>query len=391
METEEIYSKVSIFSLTIIAAKFLKNKIKIDEYFPEDVNDEIIEEVRYYILNKLNQCKDVYDIKDVLSEEDIKRYVNYLHTTHGERFNIKNILEEEKYPIFSFRPIIFSYKLPLALQDELFSRDYPNEEYRIIIDGVSIFILGKSPLNKIPSGIPDVRDKIMEILNEPNELICKIIGLGFRRQFVFTEDINLIPLDINTYVYSKDKDITDYNLKQLYIKMFYLINELLELHESLNEIEDYVETINNIKEEILQNLLSYIRISSWHILSKNRYSNKTEEMLINSFYLYNQFIDKLKLYKIIKNRTITENNSKDTFFIDFLDNSIMNNYLEPTFDEKLYLDTYSKTFDIIQKYSLNKTTIVAGIIGGLLVFFITGVLNILPYLINLFKNIFSIP
>ena len=119
---EQMFYKVSVFAMPVLASAILKDKIKLDEYLPEDIGDELIAETKYQILQKLNNAKGVSNIKETLSKEEKERYAVWIHTYHGECFRSKPFKDYEKYPIFSFEPIIFSYKMPMHFKNLFFQR-----------------------------------------------------------------------------------------------------------------------------------------------------------------------------------------------------------------------------------------------------------------------------
>lgn len=376
---EQKFYKVSIFALPVLPSAILKDRIKLDEYLPEDIDDEAIAETRYQILQKLNNAKGVSDLKDVLSKEEKEKHPIWIHTYHSECFRRKPLKDYEKYPIFSFEPVMFSYTMPVALQESLFPAEYPNEDFRIVWDGVSILIAGRSPINKIPSGISDVVEKIISLINEPKNIICRSDGLGLRRDFVFVPDSDIKGArEWDVLIISDNFNEIDSNLKMLYLTLYSFMNELYELRIHLSELSEFTTELSEFQESILKKISEYTMQSSWHVLAKNKIINDIEKMLVNAYIKYSGFTGSRNIYTRMKNDTFQDVLANE--LLKGFKDDLIEMYESPSFNGQLFLQTLDKAEKIFERYSVNRSNIIAGAIGGIIV---SVLAQIISYLLSL--------
>lgn len=385
MSNEKFY-KVSIFALPLIHSAILRDRIKLDEYIPEDIKDEMIAETRNQILQKLNNAKGVSDIREVLSKEEKEKYAVWVHTYHGERFRRKPLEDYEKYPIFSFEPIMFSYKMPIGLQESLSPVEYPNEDFRIVWDGVIVLIAGTSPINKVPSGISDVAEKISSIVSEPRKIICMRVGLGLRKNIVFVPDLGIKGARKWDFLIDfGDPNDIDSNLKTLYLTLYSFANSLYDLGVHLDELWDFARELNEIQENIFKKINKYIRLSSWNVLAKNTLINDIEKMLVKAFTRYTEFTRSKDIYARSKHNALQGPLAWKEFVEVFRDD-LVETYESPSFNEQMFHWTLDKVQGIFERFSLNRSNVIAGALGGVIVFVLTQVINYLIPVLNTLRN-----
>ena len=385
MSNEKFY-KVSIFALPLIHSAILRDRIKLDEYIPEDIKDEMIAETRNQILQKLNNAKGVSDIREVLSKEEKEKHAVWVHTYHAERFRRKPLEDYEKYPIFSFEPIMFSYKMPIGLQESLFPAEYPNEDFRIVWDGVIILIAGTSPINKVPSGISDVAEKISSIVSEPRKMICMRVGLGLRKDIVFVPDLGIKgPRKWDFLIDFGDPNDIDSNLKTLYLTLYSFANRLYDLRVHWDELWDFARELNEIQENIFKKINKYIRLSSWNVLAKNTLINDIEKMLVKAFTRYTEFTRSKDIYTRSKHNALQGPLAWKEFVEVFRDD-LVETYESPSFNEQMFHWTLDKVQGIFERFSLNRSNVIAGALGGAIVFVLTQVINYLIPVLNTLRN-----
>ena len=373
------FYKVSVFALPVISSEILKEKIKIDQYVPEDIDNESIAETRYRLQQKLNDAKGVSNMKDILSGDEKERFANWIHTYHSECFRREPLKEYEKYPVFSFEPIMFSFEMPCSLQDVPFSAEYPNEAFRVVWDGVSILVAAKSPIDMVPSGVHDVLERMVEMLNEPGKMNCWIAGLGLHREFTFVPHLKVKGArKWDTLIVSNNCDDIDSNLKRLYLGLYGFVNGLYELNVHLSELHDFTASLDEFQESIFKSISEYIRLSSWHLIAKNRLIADVGKTHVNAFMRYAEFVRSRSLYMRMKNDTLQDLLNDE--LLEGLRDDFASQFEEPKFDERLFRQTLAKAQNMCEKYSLNRSNILAGAIGGIIVFLLTQVISYLRLL-----------
>lgn len=344
-----------------------------------DIVSEHFEEER----KKADSDSREFDFREKL--EDLRTKVMDILGQKAEVTNLENLFETPLPKIpwsASFDPIIFKVSLPLSLQKISSSEGEPEcvkaEEFRILYDGQIFIAAADCEMEKYESlsprfrgphitGIPDVRDKFVEMLEGvinkekikivPPTMTHEPIVLARKR---IKKQLPYLYLTTDSQASIKELMRRVYGLFERGISNFYgtcrISYEITKTTINLDENE----------EKLFKSLKNFLKSNWWNLAEKRRYFKNIKEMSL-------EILEGLSKYESGKNslgKSLDglKNYIRDNAIVSKFLNSIR--YKEYVELEHLHYESLLKLVEFAKKetetYSLTSSTIVAAIAGAII-------------------------
>ena len=211
-------------------------------------------------------------------------------------------------------------------------------------------------------------------------MICNTVGLGLRKNIVFVPSLDIRGArKWDVLIVSDDSTDIDSNLKKLYLSIYSFVNGLYDLSVHLDELWEFTQELDGFQENILRKINEYIRLSSWHVLTKNKLMSDIEKMCVEIFSRYTEFVKSNAVYARAK-RSALQGALTRSEIIDLFQDDLVERYETPSFNEQLFHSTLDEAEEVFGRYSLNRSNIIAGAIGGTIVFILSQIITYLASL-----------
>ena len=351
-----------------VLSEIMKNEMdKIDEVIEadtwEEVTSKVNEEVRTQIIGVLNQ--------------------------HAEVINIKSLFE--KMPAIMelgrFNPIVFDFRLPLSLQSSRSikfiseSHTFDAENFKIVYDGRLLMVAAPCSLEERPSGIIDIRDLFIGILEGIGLSPQMIAPCMTHRAFILATSKKNDRETNDVYVtVKKGTSIIDM-MMQLYLTIYYPMGRFYYSCTISEKIEELERKLAETQEDLF-NSLKDLEIYGWRDLLKKRQTLKRIRTCIL------QMLEKLAEYpsemQLLKNEleSVRTQMNEGKLFKEFMEKS---NWLDYADTEPLDIQSFTRTIEYahgeIETHSITTSETRAALIGGLVASIATLVLS---HLISMF-------
>jgi len=212
----------------------------------------------------------------------------------GEAQNVSDLYVKVPFGQL-FNPIIFTMHIPLSLQNPVYvvseKINSLTEDFECVFDGNLILIAGLVEVDKLPFGVFDVRDRVMEMLRK----IVKVKSIApclHARPISFVTENSQIPKNLALgYVETTKTMDLKILLRKLYDEVGYNLNDFYELCYASDEIDDRVVKIEALLGRLLKSM-SESFLTSWkQTLTKRRFTKERRKDMIN-------ILDELTQYQL---------------------------------------------------------------------------------------------
>jgi len=283
-------------------------------------------------------------------------------------------------PYFTyFNPITFKMHLPYSLQSHSIKEHIDKEiceDFECIYDGNVLYIVACCDLARQPSGLYDVRDRVVSILRSIKE-VKTIAPCLFANPMTFILIDDEIPDKVATSCIRMEKPFeSKLVLSDFYMAVGYEMCDFYEICGLSAEISEEVDDIETKVLTLLRNVSNFQK-SGWVKDLRNRKCIKEMKTgmveILETVYEYHSDCNLLKRKRRDFRLFIKEN----PLFTDIVDSASFEYYCTPYLE--LDTDSVLKWVDHarteLEAYSLNRYTFISAIAGAIIGSIITIIVS----------------
>lgn len=324
---------------------------------------------------------------------DLRKKVLNMLSQRSEVTNLENFFEEPQTKMpwsTNFDPITFKISLPLTLQKISLDWVEPGyvktEEFKIIYDGQILMISVDCEIKKFESvsfryrgphisGIPDVRDKFIEMLEciIEKENIKLVPPTITHEPIVFTREVIKKSKSDYVYLFVEPKTPIKEVIRKFYAEYSFQIGSFYNACRISKEIQKTVIDLEEKEEVLNKDLKIFLKSHWWNFIKKRRSSKNVEKTTLEILGELSKYErNKYNLEKDVNHLKVLTKNDK--FLSRFFDCIRLNEIVELehlNYESILKLVEFAKK--VAETYSLTNTTIFAALIGAIIGSVITSI------------------